>query len=227
MLLAIDTSTKLIGLACYDTGGLLADCAWESGNHQTEQLLEQLDLLMRHLQRGRSSITAVGVAMGPGSWSGLRVGMSTAKGIALAGGLPLIGVPTLDVLAYAHKRPATPVFPLIALGRNRFATAEYQHRGQWKRMTDYRNVELAELAASTGDRALFCGDISTDTQATLRLLLGERAIFPGVAANLRHPGYLAELAWRRLQDGHPDDVATLEPIYLGEPVHKDRLANDG
>jgi tRNA threonylcarbamoyladenosine biosynthesis protein TsaB len=52
----------------------------------------------------------------------------------------------------------------------------------------------------------------------LRSKLGDRALFPTPAANLRRPGYLAELAWKRLQDGETDDLATLEPIYLGQPV---------
>ncbi|MBC8075299.1 MAG: tRNA (adenosine(37)-N6)-threonylcarbamoyltransferase complex dimerization subunit type 1 TsaB [Chloroflexales bacterium] len=218
MLLAIDTSTKLIGLALYDEGGPLAECAWNSGNQQGAQLLPQLDLLMAHVGCGRESIAAVGVALGPGSWSGLRVGMSVAKGIALAGGLPIIGVGTLDALAYQHKRPATPVFPLIALGRERYATAEYQHRGQWKRLGEPRNVLLDELATTIGDRALFCGDIGPAVQQLLRGLLGERALFASPAANLRRPGYLAALAWQRLHDGSADNVDTLEPIYLGDAV---------
>jgi tRNA threonylcarbamoyladenosine biosynthesis protein TsaB len=218
MLLAIDTSTRLVGLACYDESGVLGECAWQSGNNQTAQLLPQLDLLLRHLGKDQGALRALAVALGPGSWSGLRVGVSVAKGLALARGLPLVGVGTLDALAYQHQRPATPVFPLIHLGRDRYATAEFQHRGQWKRLSDYRNVSLAELCGDIQDRALFCGDIGPEVQAQLRRGLGERARFPHPAANMRRPGYLAELAWHRLGEAAPDDVAALEPIYLGNPV---------
>ena len=218
MLLAIDTSTKLIGLALYEEGGPLAECAWQSGNNQGSQLLPQLDVLVAHVGRGRDAITAVGVALGPGSWSGLRVGLSVAKGIALAGGLPIIGVGTLDALAFQHKRPATAVYPLIALGRERFATAEFHHRGQWKRASEDRNVLLEELAVTIDDRALFCGDIGPAVQAQLRGLLGERALFASPAANLRRPAYLAALAWQRFQEGDSDNIDALEPIYLGDAV---------
>jgi tRNA threonylcarbamoyladenosine biosynthesis protein TsaB len=218
MLLAIDTSTRLIGLALYDEGGPLAECAWSSGNNQGSQLLPQLDMLIAHVGRGREALVAVGVALGPGSWSGLRVGVSVAKGIALAGGLPIIGVPTLDALAYQHKRPATPVFPLIALGRERYATAEYRHRGQWRRMSEHRNTTLDELAATVDDRALFCGDIVPSVQERLRGLLGERALFASPASNLRRPGYLAALAWERFREGGSDSLDALEPIYLGDAV---------
>jgi tRNA threonylcarbamoyladenosine biosynthesis protein TsaB len=211
MLLAIDTSTTLTGLACYDTDGILGECAWRSGRDHTAQLLPQLTLLLRHVGRARDDISAIAVALGPGSWSGLRVGMSTAKGLALARGIPIIGVGTLEALAYQHEQRGVTVVPLIRLGRERFATTGLGAR-------EPRNVSLAELCAEINGRALFCGDIDAAVRETLQLKLGDRAQFPAAAANLRRPAYLAELAWRRLQSGEADDVATLEPIYLGQPV---------
>jgi tRNA threonylcarbamoyladenosine biosynthesis protein TsaB len=211
MLLAIDTSTTQTGLACYDGQGLIGECSWHSGRDHTAQLLPQLSLLLRHIGRSRDEISAIGIALGPGSWSGLRVGVSTAKGLALARGLPVIGIGTLDMLAYQHERRGAAIIPLIRLGRERFATLGRGAHGP-------RNVTLAELCAEATGRALFCGDIDADVRETLRLKLGDRALFPTPAANLRRPGYLAELAWQRLQTSAADDVATLEPIYLGQPV---------
>src|SRR3954451_5878723 len=122
MLLAIDTSTTHTGLACYSERGLLGECTWQSGRDHSAQLLPQLSLLLRHLGRERTEISAVAVALGPGSWSGLRVGMSTAKGFALARGVPVIGVGTLDALVYQHHRVGITTVPLIRLGRERFAS---------------------------------------------------------------------------------------------------------
>jgi tRNA threonylcarbamoyladenosine biosynthesis protein TsaB len=211
MLLAIDTSTIQTGLACYDASGVLGECVWQSGRDHTAQLLPQLTLLLRHIGRGSGAISAIAVALGPGSWSGLRVGMSTAKGLALARSLPIVGVGTLDALAYQHARRGATVAPLIRLGRERFATTGLSTH-------EPRNVTLAELCAEINGRALFCGDIDTEVREALRLKLGDRAQFPTPAANLRRPGFLAELAWQRFQAGETDDVATLEPIYLGQPV---------
>jgi tRNA threonylcarbamoyladenosine biosynthesis protein TsaB len=209
MLLAIDTSTSMIGLACYDAGGVLGECVWHSGRDHTVQLLPQLTLLLRHIGRAPDAIGAIGVALGPGSWSGLRVGMSTAKGLALARELPIVGIGTLDMLAYQHQRRGVTVVPLIRLGRDRFAIPGADGP---------RNVVLAEICAEINGRALFCGDIDAEVREAVRQKLGERGLFPLPAANLRRPGYLAELAWQRLQAGEIDDVATLEPIYLGQPV---------
>src|SRR5689334_6715133 len=149
MLLAIDTSTTQTGLACYDERGLLGECIWQSGRDHSAQLLPQLSLLLRHLGRARDEISAVAVALGPGSWSGLRVGMSTAKGFALARGVPVIGVGTLDALAYQHDRPGLTTVPLIRLGRERFATGEAGKRGAERHTIEPRNVTLAEVAAET------------------------------------------------------------------------------
>jgi tRNA threonylcarbamoyladenosine biosynthesis protein TsaB len=217
MLLAIDTSTMETGLALYDEAGPRAEAVWRSGRNHTAQLLPQLDLLLRHVGVGRGDLRAVAVALGPGSWSGLRVGMSVAKGLALAGGLALLGVGTLDTLAYQHARPGLPVYPLLRLGRERFATARFAGDGAARQEPDH-NVTLAELCAEVQGRAVFCGDLDAAVQVELRRGLGPRALFPGPAAGLRRPAFLAELAWRRLAAGERDDLAALEPIYLGEPV---------
>lgn len=218
MLLAIDTSTTLTGVALYESGDVLAECVWNSGRDHTAQLVPQLELLLRHLGRTRGDLAAVVVAVGPGSWSGLRVGVSVAKGLALARGLPVVGIGTLDALAYQHYRPGMPVLPLIRLGRERFASADFSAQERARRLGDYRNVTLAEICATVHGRTLFCGDIDVQVRETLRRGLGEAAHFPLPADAPRRPAYLAELGWSRLQQGDADDLSTLEPIYLGHPV---------
>ena len=218
MLLAIDTSTYQTGLACYGEGGVLGECIWRSGRDHSAQLLPQLTLLLRHLGRPRTEIEAVAVALGPGSWSGLRGGVSTAKGLALSRGLPIIGIGTLDALLSQHERPGATTIPLIRLGRERFATGVARKQAAGRMAIEPRNVTLAEISAETTGRALFCGDVDAEVRAALREQLGSRALFLSPAACARRPSYMAELAWQRLQSGDLDDLATLEPIYLGEPV---------
>lgn len=212
MLLAIDTSTADAGIAYYDgERGTLGECVWHAGRDHTAQLLPQIDLLLRHLHSARSDIQAIAVALGPGSWSGLRVGMSVAKGFALARDLPLIGIGTLQALMYQHRESRLRVVPIIQLGRGRVATLVGD-------APEPQNMTLADLAATIHEPVLFCGDIHAETQAMLRRLLHDYARFPSPAASVRRPAYLAELAWRRLAAGERDSIATLEPIYLGQPV---------
>lgn len=218
MLLAIDTSTTVTGLALYTADGPLAEATWESRRNHTAQLLPQLDLLLRHVGVARNELRAIAVALGPGSWSGLRVGMSTAKGIALAADLPIIGVGTLDALAYQQRGATAPIVPVLRLGRERYAAATFRCRTQLERRSPDQNHTLAELAALVHERTLFCGDVDAPLREQLTRLTDGRALFPNPAANLRRPAYLAELAWQRYQSGDHDTLATLEPIYLGEAV---------
>ncbi|MCS6889359.1 MAG: tRNA (adenosine(37)-N6)-threonylcarbamoyltransferase complex dimerization subunit type 1 TsaB [Chloroflexus sp.] len=218
MLLAIDTATALTGLALYGPHGPLAESVWESGRNHTAQLLPQIDTLLRYAGATPADVTVIAVGLGPGSWSGLRVGLSLAKGMALAGDLPLIGMSTLEALAYQYLPTTLPVYPLIRLGRERYATAPFMARDRLERLAPDRNLTLGELCAVVSGRAFFCGDLDAATIAGLQRGLGDRAVFPLPAARLRRPSFLAELAWQRHLEQRYDDVATLEPIYLGEPV---------
>lgn len=218
MLLAIDTATALTGLALYDAHGPLAESVWGSGRNHTAQLLPQIDALLRYIGATPADVTVLAVGLGPGSWSGLRVGLSLAKGMALAGDLPLIGIATLEALAYQYAPTPLPVYPLIRLGRDRYATAPFVAQDCLERLAPDRNLTLAELCADVSGRALFCGDLDAATIAALQRGLGERAVLPAPAARVRRPAYLAELAWQRHLARDYDDLATLEPRYLGEPV---------
>jgi tRNA threonylcarbamoyladenosine biosynthesis protein TsaB len=218
LLLAIDTSTAYTGLALYDGAEVLAECVWRSGRQHTAQLLPQLDGLLRQVAIERDRISAIGVALGPGSWSGLRVGLSLAKALVVASGVPLVGISTLDVLAAGQPRTTAAIYPLIRLGRDRVASARYSYIEQLQRHEADRNTTLAELCASIDGAALFCGEIDTAIRKEISLLLSEMASFATPAANLRRAGLLAELAWQRLERGEHDDPVMLEPVYLGEAV---------
>lgn len=221
MLLAIDTSTDHSGIALHNGRSVLAECAWFSGRRHAEQVLPLLDLLLRDLDATPADLTAVAVATGPGSWNGLRVGMSTAKALVIARGIPIIGVPTLDVLAYPHRARALPVVPMVRLGRDRYGTAVYRHTSAWERVTEWQNLALDQLPGLT-DVGLFCGDVDEAARALLIERLGDAAAFATGADNVRRPAALADLAWQRLEAGAVDDVVSLEPLYLGNPVKERR-----
>jgi tRNA threonylcarbamoyladenosine biosynthesis protein TsaB len=220
MLLAIDTSTNDTGVALYD-GRVLAECAWYSDRRHAEQVLPMVDVLLRNLDAAPADLTAIAVALGPGSWSGLRVGISLAKSLALARELPLVGVPTLDVLAFPHRHGALPVVPMVRLGRDRYGAAVFRHAAGWSQFGPLHNLSLAELPG-LADAGLFCGDVDQAAHALLVERLGDAASFAAGADNVRRPSALAELAWQRLQAGEKDDITALEPIYLGSPVKETR-----
>jgi tRNA threonylcarbamoyladenosine biosynthesis protein TsaB len=210
ILLAIDTSTEMTGLALWGERGLVAECNWFSGRNHAAQLLPQLDLLLAHTATPRAALGAVAVALGPGSWSGLRVGLSTAKGLALAGDLALIGVPTLEIVVRQFAGAGLPLVPIFRLGRDRVALRDA--RGE------LINLAVSDLAAHVGGPALFCGEIDAQLAAQIIAAVGANAHMPPPLARVRRAAVLAQIGWERWQAGATDAAAAIEPIYLGQPV---------
>ncbi len=222
MLLAIDTATRAASLALYTAEGVLAEITWRSRENHTVELMAQIVRLLDLARAQNRDLRAVGVALGPGSFTGLRVGMSVAKGLALGCHIPLLGVPTLDALALAHAEQALPIWAILSAGRGRVSVARYAaRRGAVQRIGACALVDAAGLLAlvARGDgarpaRALFCGDIDAALAQRLREQVGARAVIASPAMNARRAGFLAELAWARFQRGESDDLAALAPVYL-------------
>lgn len=222
MILAIDTATRMASLALYNSDGVLAETTWRSRENHTVELTAQIVRLLELAGMDKSELRAVGVALGPGSFTGLRVGMSVAKGLAFGSQIPLLGVPTLDAMAHAHAWQSLPVWTVLAAGRGRYSVARYAaKRGVAKRVGDYVLVDAAGLAdlvcregaADTPARAFFCGDVDAALARLLAERLGTRATFASPAQNARRAAFVAELAWSRFQRGESDDTASLAPMY--------------
>src|SRR5687768_16732173 len=131
MILAIDTSTDFASVALYAPGeGVLVEQSWIAGREQTTQLLPNRNRLMALVGRRVQQIEGLAVATGPGSYSGVRIGISTAKSIAYALDVPILGVPTLDALAFQQVAvTAAQVCAVLNMGRGRLAWALYRTRG--------------------------------------------------------------------------------------------------
>ena len=223
MLLAIDTATRMASLALYNADGVLAETTWRSRENHTVELTAQIVRLMDLVGSAKNELQAIGVALGPGSFTGLRVGMSVAKGLAFGSRIPLVGVPTLDAMAHAHAWQSLPIWAILAAGRGRYSVARYAaRRGAAKRVGDYALVDAAGLAdlvhregeADKAARAFFCGDVDAALARLLAERLGTRAAFASPALNARRAAFLAELAWARYQRGESDDTASLAPMYM-------------
>jgi len=213
MLLAIDTSTNMLGIALHGGGRVLAECVWEGEGHHTVELAPEIALIMRRVGEPLSSIEAIGVAIGPGSFTGLRIGLALAKGLSLARGLPTVGIPTMDILALAQPKRTEPMFVAVRAGRNRIASLWYKWtRGGWKPQGEPEVLTWDELKESLEGKAYICADMDNQTRALLRGIPGI-TLAPAVQC-VRRPGFLAELAWKRLKSRKRVSVGGLSPIYL-------------
>jgi tRNA threonylcarbamoyladenosine biosynthesis protein TsaB len=220
MLLAIDTATSFAGLALYDPENLqyLGEETWRSANRHTVELMPRIVRLMDQQGISSTDLTGVAVSLGPGSFTGLRIGLGVAKGLALACRLPLVGIPTLRVIAEPHMTQRLPICAILQAGRGRICAGHYLRRkGRWRRKGEYRLTTLAELCEEFEGQALFCGELEASDIALLLDRLGPAIKIATPAASLRRAAFLAELGWHRLSRGDSDNAATLSPIYLHKP----------
>lgn len=226
MILAIDTSTDLASIALYRPAqGVLFEQCWVSGREQTTQLMPNVQRALSIVGAVPRDLTGIAVATGPGSFSGVRIGISAAKSMAYALEIPIWGVPSLDALAYQQVAvTAAQVCAVLNMGRGRLAWAVYRTRGtRWQRLTPYGNNTAGELADQVGAMetnvaTLFCGEISPETAEVLNERLGKDVAIAPAAAGVRRAAYLAELALQRANRGEADDPAALQAIYL-QPAH--------
>jgi len=217
MEISIDTSNEMASIALSDSGYVAAELTWRAGQNHGTELLPNIDHLLAATDR--SEIKSVIVAIGPGSFNGLRVGLATAKGLALSYNTPLVGISTLEVDAYQHVLHSDPICPIFTAGRGEIAAALFQNKdGKWQKLTEEHITKLDELCSKLKGKTVFCGQITEAIASQLKGTLGEKAIIAQGALLLRRAGYLAELGWKRLTNGESDNPATLQPLYLRKPA---------
>jgi len=213
MLLAIDSSTQWMGLALYDGAEVVSQMMWRSQNNHTVELTAAIQNLLARNDVLMNDITALGVALGPGSYTCLRVGLAVVKGIALGKRVPVYGIPTMDVLVYSIPLDSRPVMAILVAGRGRYSYSLYKAvKNHWVNQREYLVATPLELAELLKERTIVCGEIDSAT----RSILEEKCPYIDIlspARCSRNPAYLAEIAWKRHKKDDKDDIVNLAPIY--------------
>jgi tRNA threonylcarbamoyladenosine biosynthesis protein TsaB len=219
MLLSIDTSTAHTGIALYDGTQVLAESFWASRAHHTQELAPVLADLLARTGLKMDTVKALGVAIGPGSFTSLRAGLAFVKGLALARKLPVVGIPTLDIVASAQPLVDFPLAAVLQSGRGRLALAWYHAVDNgWRAEGSPSVTNIDVLVQTIQSPVIVCGELTSEER--LKVRKNKNAVVASPAACVRRPGVLAELAWLRWQAGKVDCTATLAPIYLHivEPI---------
>ncbi len=218
--LAVDTATATAGAALHDGAGVAAEVAW-TGRRRSADLAPLVDAMLRREGVAPRDLAGLAVAIGPGSYTGLRAGLGLAKGMALALGIPLVGVPTLDVLAAPFVPPfadaGAPLWAVLGAGRGRIVAVRYAavDLGAGRVSTPLpAAVPAAEWAVGLRPPARVVGEVDAATRAMLAAA-GLTVLPP--AAGLRRAGWLAELGRRRHAAGAEADPDAVAPIYLDTP----------
>jgi tRNA threonylcarbamoyladenosine biosynthesis protein TsaB len=223
MLLAIDTATCVMSLALHDGDSLLAEQSWHSHNRHTVELTPAVEKLLATCDAAIADLTALAVSTGPGSYTGLRIGVALAKGIAAARSLPLVGVTTLDTLAAGQPyfQSGSGLVAVVQAGRGRIIIKTYRWRkGRWSSHADPRLMDWDTLLSSIDGPAYITGEVDERGRAVIADARA-REIPVNIAPpahRLRRAGFLAETAWERLREAGEDrsayEAARLAPVYV-------------
>jgi tRNA threonylcarbamoyladenosine biosynthesis protein TsaB len=213
MLLAVDTSTAQVGLALYDGVQIPSEMTWTTHQHHTTELAPALAGLLARSGHTMDMVSALGVAIGPGSFTSLRVGLAFVKGLALARHIAVIGVPTLDIIAAAQPLGKNPLIAVIQAGRTRIAYSVYKSQKKgWQAEGELSSGTVDELISQIESPTLVAGEFTAEER--FKLSKKKQVILASPVNSLRRPSILAEIAWARFQQDDVDEAASLAPIYL-------------
>jgi tRNA threonylcarbamoyl adenosine modification protein YeaZ len=217
MELAIDTSTDFASIALSHEGITIAELTWNAAQRHTVELVPNIERMLSQMKVNQKSLGAIFVAKGPGSFNGLRVGMSTAKGLSFALNIPLIGISTLEIEAYPFAFTRLLLCPIHNAGRGEIAVAFYRQDDKWHCLEEEHITTVDILCQRINEETIFCGEIPEPVIQQLRQRLGKSAVIPEMATRLRRASYLAILGWQRFKRNEMDNPASLQPLYLRPP----------
>ena len=216
MELALDISSKTNSISISKEGEILNEMVWQSSHNETVELIPNLVRLLKQNQVKADSLQAILIAIGPGRFNSLRVGLGIAKGLSFSLNIPLISIGTLNVMAYPFANTKLQVCPIQQAGHNAIATAVYQQSDTWHCIKPAYLTTLELLCKQVEQQTLFCGEIDADMANIIEWHLGSLAVMPKISG-ISNTASLAALGWERFINGEQDNIATLQPLYLRPP----------
>ena len=217
IVLGIDTSGYANAVGVVDSSRVLADSVFSARTDSLEKIISNIDFVLKEAGLGLGDVQGFGVGLGPGSWTGIRVGVTVAKILAYSAGKPVCGVSTLEVLAYGARNKPGQICPVIYAGtRDTVYAAFYRNEnGTLSRVGDYYVSTLSGLAGMLKEPTV----IVASEAKSYRQVIGQ-ASSSGIAIEAveEAPGgtTVALLAAKRFERGESDEVLSLEPLYLKE-----------
>jgi tRNA threonylcarbamoyladenosine biosynthesis protein TsaB len=201
-------------LALYDGTQVLAEMHWQTKTHHTIELAPAVDELITRCNIKPVELKAIACALGPGSFTSLRIGLAFAKGLALSLRIPILGIPTFDYLVASQPLQAYPLVAVLPAGRRRLAVGWYRNEeNRWRSSEEPVIMTAEDLSSLITEPTIICGEFDAEE----RQILGRKwknALLASPAQCVRHPGMLAELGWTRFKAGEQDEPISLAPIYL-------------
>ena len=217
-ILALDSSGLVASVAVMEDDNLLAEYTMNYKKTHSQTLLPMLDEMSKMIDLDLNTVDAIAVAGGPGSFTGLRIGSATAKGLGLALKKPLISIPTVDGLAYNLCGTDKVVCPLMDARRNQVYTGIYDFEGNELKVIEAQMAvditEIAEKLNALGREVIFLGDGWPVYEAKLAEVLTVPYMAAPAHQSRQRAGALAALAMCYAKEGRMESAAEHEPDYL-------------
>ena len=216
IILGIETSTEQVGCAIGGNEGILASFTAARGRRHAETITPAIEFVRDQAQLSLQQVSTVAVGIGPGLFTGLRVGIATAKAIALALRVPMIGLPSLDLIAYPLRHSSRLIVPVIDAKRGEVFSASYRHvPGGLQRVSDYVVVTPDDLASDLEARADECLVVGDGALRYADVFAGNDRVELGtVGSAYPSPSALVELAQPRAVREEFVQPSEIEPMYL-------------
>ena len=217
-ILGIETATRTGGVAIVSEGGVLAEYTLNIEVTHSERLMSTVDRVLKDTGLSISNIDGFGVSIGPGSFTGLRIGLSTVKGLAFTTGKPVAAVPTLKALAWNTPHSRYPVCPLLDAKKKEVYAALYRYDGR-ELVQDLPEMvlPLAELADRVAGEVLFSGEGARLFAGDIERLFAGRAHLAPLSATVPSAASVAEIALDMIRAGRHTGPDDLSPMYIRRP----------
>ncbi len=215
LVLGVETSTMQGGVALVSGDRLVSEYTLNVEATHSERLLPAIDRMLHDAGIGLDALGGIAVSIGPGSFTGLRIGLSTVKGLAYATGLPVVGVPTMEALAWTIPFVGQQVCPVLDARKQEVYAALFRFENGVLVRSMPETALAPELLCSKIRRpTLFLGDGLEAYGELFRRRLGDRLLVPPLASRGARAACVAELGRQRLLRGERDATDSLAPCYL-------------
>jgi len=214
-ILGIDTATPILALGIVDDEKVLSEIRFNAGQTHAQLLLPSIEKVLKDADLELEDLNGIALSIGPGSFTGLRIGLATAKGLCFASGKPLLTVPTLDGLVYFNLNSPYPLVSVLDAKKNEVYSAVYNSReGVLERISDYWVLSAEKLVAKIPEEVIFLGLGLEVFQDRLKELCGEKAHFLAGERNLPSGSSIAFLGLEKFRRSEFEDLEKAEPLYL-------------
>ena len=214
-ILAVDTATKSCSVAIVDKESLLAEMTVVTEQTHSKHLLEMISIVIKHSGLNLSDLNGFAVTRGPGSFTGLRIGISSVKGLAAAQGKPIVGVSSLDALARQVSFSPYLINSLIDARRDEVYSSRYRYKdGNLIKEGKEQAVSPGDALDEINEPCIFVGSGAVLYQKAIKDKLGEYAYFAQAYENTIRASTVASLSMDRFEKGDTEDAETFVPNYI-------------